>query len=143
MISRCADGKGKTAPRELIHLLTALQEKEIGRLERGELPAPGEQLFDRSVFKEALPLVSETRLSQNLIAEYPELKSSLLKLEGEKTEQTSESLAVLWNLNKPDAEAIALRLVDVGFVELRKDKQTYWVPFLFRDALRMSQGLAD
>jgi hypothetical protein len=45
MISRCADGAKKTAPRELIHLLTSLREKEVSRLERGESPAPGEQLF--------------------------------------------------------------------------------------------------
>ena len=143
MISRCADGKGKTAPRELIHLLTALQEKEISRLERGEPAAPGDQLFDRSVFKEALPVVSETRFRQNLLAEYPELRPTLLRLEGEKTEQTVDSLAALWKVDHAEAEAVAVRLVDVGFFELRKDKQTYWVPFLFRDALSMSQGLAD
>src|ERR1700748_1607925 len=62
MVSRCADGRGKTAPRELIHLLTAIREKEIERLERGEEPPADEQIFDRSVFKQALPVVSETRL---------------------------------------------------------------------------------
>ena len=55
----------------------------ISRRERGEPPALGEQLFDRSVFKEALSIVSETR--QNLIAKYPDLKDILAKLNGEKT----------------------------------------------------------
>jgi hypothetical protein len=100
MISRCADGAGKTAARELIHLLTSLRDKEISRLERGEPPAPGEQLFDRSVFKEALSIVSETRYHQNLIAEYPDLKDILAKLNGEKTEQTVDSLAELWEMNR-------------------------------------------
>ncbi|MGH6845450.1 MAG: P-loop ATPase, Sll1717 family, partial [Methylocella sp.] len=142
MISRCADGARKTAPRELIHLLTSLREKEISRLERGEPQAPGEQLFDRSVFKEALSIVSETRYHQNLIAEYPNLKDILTKLNGEKTEQTADSLAELWEMNRDQAEAQAFKLVEIGFFELRgpKDAQTFWVPFLFRDALSMSQG---
>jgi hypothetical protein len=145
MTTRCADGTGKTAPRELIHLLSSLRQKEISRLERGEPPAPGEQLFDRSVFKEALPIVSETRFHQTLVAEYPELKAYLLKLNGEKTEQTVETLAGLWKLGRAETETIAVRLVEVGFFELRgsKENQTFWVPFLYRDALSMSQGLAD
>jgi hypothetical protein len=146
MISRCADGASrKTAPRELIHLLTSLRDKEIGRLELGEPPAPGEQLFDRSVFKEALSIVSETRYNQNLLAEHPDLKEILAKLNGEKTEQTVDSLAELWEMDRDQAVALAQRLVEIGFFELRgsKDAQTFWVPFLFRDALSMSQGLAE
>ena len=135
MIGRCADGTKKTAPRELIHLLTSLREKEISRLERGESSAPGEQLFDRSVFKEALSIVSDTRYNQNLIAEYPDLKTILAELNGEKTEQTAESLAELWAMDPDQALAQAFKLVEIGFFELRgpKDTQTFWVPFLFRD----------
>ena len=145
MISRCADGKKSTVPRELIHLLTSLKEKEISRLELGEPPAPGEQLFDRSVFKEALTIVSETRYQQYLIAEYPDLKKYLSRLKGDKTEQTADSLASIWEIQRDEAETQAMKLVEIGFFELRgeKNKQTFWVPFLFRDALSMSQGLAD
>jgi len=145
IISRCADGTGKTAPRELIHLLTSLRDKEISRLERGEAPAPGEQLFDRSVFKDALPIVSETRFHQNLLAEYPDLKDNLMKLEGEKTEQTVDSLASLWGVDPSQAAIQAQWLVEVGFFQPRgsKDFPTFWVPFLYRDALSMSQGFAE
>jgi Fic family protein len=129
----------------LIHVLTSLRDKEISRLERGEPPAPGEQLFDRSVFKEALSIVSETRYNQNLLAEHPDLKEILAKLNGEKTEQTVDSLAELWEMERDQAVALAQKFVEIGFFELRgsKDAQTFWVPFLFRDALSMSQGLAE
>jgi hypothetical protein len=50
----------------------------------------------------------------------------------------------------PQREAILMAatatfLREIGFFELRgsKDYETFWVPFLFRDALSMSQGLAD
>ena len=145
MVSRCADATGKTAPRELIHLLGALREKEIARLERGEETAPQDHLFDRSVFKEALPTVSEARLIQNLYAEYPEHRPYLVALTGEKTEQTVDSLAQIWNVDRAKAHDIATRLAEIGFFQVRgsRDEPTFWVPFIYRDALKLSQGLAD
>lgn len=63
LITRCADGTRKTAPREVIHLLNCIKDEEIRRLENGGAPAPNELLFDRSVFKSALPNVSGARLA--------------------------------------------------------------------------------
>jgi hypothetical protein len=145
LISRCADGTGKTAPRELIHLLNALREKEILRMERGETQAAGKQLFDRSVFKTALPDVSEARLIQTLYAEYPDLRPFISKLVGEKTEQTVETLGALWGVDTTTTIQISDRLAEVGFFQKRsvRDSDTLWVPFLYRDALKMIQGLAD
>jgi hypothetical protein len=103
MISRCADGTNKTAPRELIHLLNTVREKEVERIERGEAAPPDDQLFDRSVFKPALVIVSEARLIQTIYAEYPDLKPALIELEGEKTEQTIQSLAAIWKTSDDEA----------------------------------------
>jgi hypothetical protein len=145
MVARCADGTGSTAPRELIHLLNCIREEEIRRLERGGSLPPGEQLFDRSVFKAALPTVSETRLNTYLYAEYPAERSFLEKLEGQKAEQTPESLAGVWGISIDEANAKAEDLVGVGFFEARGTKAlpSYWVPFLYRDALKLVQGKAD
>ncbi len=145
MVSRCADASDKTAPRELIHLLGSLREKEIERLERGEEPPPDGRLFDRSVFKQALPAVSEARLVQNLYAEYPENRPFLDQMNGEKTEQTIESLTKIWSLDRAAAMERANRLAAIGFFQVRgtKDEPTFWVPFLYRDFLNLSQGLAD
>ena len=145
MLTRCADGSDKTAPRELIHLLISLRSEEIARLERGEPLPPERQLFDRTVFKAALPSVSEARLVQNLYAEYPELKPYIATLAGQKTEQTYESLSALWGLKPGKTVKMAEQLVSVGFFQERatKERETLWVPFIFRDALEMSQGLAE
>jgi hypothetical protein len=144
MVGRCADGTGNTAPRELIHLLNCIRDEEIRRLERGENPAPDEQLFDRSVFKQALPTVSETRLNTYLYAEYPADRPFIEKLKGEKTEQTPESLAEIWSLSRDEALAKAQQLVGLGFFQVRgtRAEPTFWVPFLYRDALNMVQGRA-
>jgi hypothetical protein len=61
LLTRCADGSEKTAPRELIQLLNCLLEQETKRLEQGGPPAPDDKLFDRSVFKLALPTVRDNR----------------------------------------------------------------------------------
>lgn len=144
MVGRCADATGNTAPRELIHLLNCLRDEEIRRLERGENTAPGDQIFDRSVFKQALPRVSETRLNTYLFAEYPEERPFLEKLKGEKTEQTPESLASIWGVDRDVAIAKAGELIKLGFFQLRgtRTEPTFWVPFLYRDGLNLVQGRA-
>jgi len=119
IITRCADASDKTVPREVIHLLNSIREQEIARLERGEAPAPDSQLFDRSVFKLALPAVSQGKLISNLFAEYPELKSTIQKLKGEKTEQTLETLASLFNQTLEKASKSAESLVSIGFFQKR------------------------
>jgi hypothetical protein len=145
MVGRCADATGKTAPREMIHLLNCIRDEEIRRLERGGKPAPGDQLFDRSVFKMALPTVSETRLNTYLYAEYPNERPYLEKLEGLKAEQTPESLMSIWDLDRDSAVKKAQDLVALGFFEARgtRTEPTFWVPFLYRDALRLVQGRAE
>jgi hypothetical protein len=92
-----------------------------------------------------LPEVSRTRLEQTLYAEYPELKSAISGLEGEKTDQSIESLAAIWKVDRDTATAMAAKLVDVGFFEKRgtRDDPDFWVPFLYRSALNMVQGSAD
>ncbi len=144
MLSRTQDGSTSTAPRELIHLMSSLRESQLKRYEVGHDPPPDEQLFDRAAFKDALTAVSDTRLTTTLFAEYPNLKPRLEQLEGEKTQQTPQKLARVWSVSPDEARVLAEQLVEVGFFERRGTKQdpAYWVPFLYRDALRMVQGEA-
>jgi hypothetical protein len=145
MVSRCADATSRTAPRELIHLLKSIQQDEIKRLENGGSVGVDGQLFDRSVFKSALVPVSTARLHQYMYAEYPDMKALLEALEHEKTEQTTETLAKIWDVPNAEATKNAEKLKEIGFFERRgsRDKPTYWVPFLYRDALEMIQGRAE
>ncbi len=115
------------------------------RFELGHSAPPGEALFDRAAFKEALPEVSKIRLEQTLFAEYPTLKPLVEKLDQQKTQQTQATLARIWDLSELDARSAAESLADVGFFERHtaKDRPVYWVPFLYRDALNMVQGSAD
>jgi hypothetical protein len=142
MLGRVKDGTGRVAPRELIHLLSALRDLQLRLLEIGVGEPPGEQLFDRAAFKAALPEVSKARLEQTLLPEYPALRPYIMALERRKTLQTAETLAGIWVCSADKAHTVATQLVEVGFFERRQagGGTVYWVPFLYRDALALVQG---
>lgn len=144
MLSRTADGSRRTAPRELIHLLLQARDEQIKRYQLGNPDPEVNQLFDKFAIRSALPAVSKARYEQTLCAENPTLKVFLDKLEGEKTQQTPDTLAKVWRCTAERATEVAERLVEAGFFERRgsKDSPSYWVPFLYRDALNMIQGSA-
>lgn len=146
LLSRTRDGTKVNAPRELIHFLNCLRDVQVKRFELGDAPFPEkEQLFARLAFKEALPEVSRVRLQQTLYAEHPGQQPWLEKLRGEKTLQTPETLAQVWNESAEDATQRATSLANIGFFERRGTKQSpeYWVPFLYREALELVQGTAE
>ncbi len=145
MLGRVRDGTGKVAPRELIHLASRTRDVQVAMLERGDPEPPGENLFVRQALRDALPDVSQVRLEQTLYAEYPELKTRLTALEGAKTNHSVSSLAELWHVDTAEALTIASSLVDIGFFERRGSREDpdFWVPFLYRSALRLVQGTAD
>jgi len=142
MASRTADGSRRTAPRELIHLLLAARDEQLRLYELGSAEPERNQLFDKLAIRAALPIVSKARYEQTLVAENPALKPYLEKLEREKTQQSPESLARLWRCSPEKAAEVAEKLVEAGFFERRgpKDEPLYWVPFLYRDALKLVQG---
>jgi hypothetical protein len=144
MLSRVVDGTRQNVPRELIHLLSEARRIQLERFEIGYDEPEGETLFERVTFRDALPEVSTVRLERTVYAEYPEVKSWLEALEGEKTEQFPETLASIWG--SPEGEALerAERLVQIGFFERRgaKLEPSFWVPFLYRPSLDLSQGSA-
>jgi hypothetical protein len=145
ILTRTMDGTGKTTPRELIHLLSAARDQQLRLIEMGEPEPGGEALFDRTALKGALPEVSKARYERTLCAEQPTLKPMLDRLEGEKTQQTPATLAKIWRIAMPEALARAEKLADCGFFQKRgtKEQPLFWVPFLYRDALKMVQGQAE
>lgn len=145
IISRTTDASGKSVPREIIHLIEAAKDIQVQKIERGSESLENEQLFERSVFKEALPVVSKVRYEQTLLAEHPDVRDYLKLLEGEKAEQSIGSLSQIWKISSGQAEAVCRRLCEIGFFELRgtKEEPSYWVPFVYRSALSLIQGRVE
>lgn len=145
ILGRLKDGNGIIAPREVIHLFNEAKQEQIRKLQIGQNDLEDNNLIGRSAFKLALDTVSKVRLEQTIYAEYPTLKQFIQKLESEKTEQRVDSLGKIWSLPADQTKVIAKKLVDIGFFEEKGDSQNpkYWVPFIYRDALKMVQGSAD
>lgn len=145
MLSRTRDGSNYTAPRELIHLLNSITEIQLRKMEIGAEEPPDDILFGRQVIKEALAPVSKARLEQTLYSEYPSLKMYMARLENAKATQTIASLQGIWKTDAEEALSIGEKLVDIGFFERRgsREEPQFWVPFLYRDALSLVQGVAD
>lgn len=144
MFNRIQDASGKSAPRELIHLSEMIRQQQVARIERGEDEPSGDFLFDRAVFKPALQEVSKVRYEQTFKAENPSLARFTDILKGQKAEQTLETLASQWDLDSVAAAEMIERLSKAGFFEKRevKDEITFWIPFIYRDALELVQGRA-
>ncbi len=132
------------APRELIHLLNQAKEEQLKMNEIGQQEPSAKIIFSRQSIKSALPEVSKVRLEQTLYAEYPKLRLYIEKLSREKTEQTIKSLSQIWSVLAPDARSIAQELVNIRFFIRKgsKEEPRFWVPFLYRPALDMIQGVA-
>jgi hypothetical protein len=65
-------------------------------------------------------------------------------LKGEKCEQYPVSLSTIWGISRDVAIKKAQVLMKLGFFQMRgtRAEPSYWVPFLYRDALNMVQGKA-
>src|SRR3989344_322501 len=145
MTSRVSDGSKKVAPRELIHLLNQTKDEQVKSLEIGESLPEGENLFTSISVKKRFPQFPKTRLEQTLYAEYPDVKKYISLLEGEKAQQTIRSLSSLWEIKSDQAMLIATELTEIGFFEVRGNKNNpeYWIPFLYRPVLKLIQGRAE
>ena len=145
ILGRTSDGTGQNAPRELIHFLNAARSGELRRLDLGGGEGETETVFSRLAIKNALPEVSTVRLERTIYAEYPALRKYIVGLEQEKTLQRPDTLSQIWRTSEQEATNIAEELAEIGFFEKRGTKEApeYWVPFLYRSALKMVQGGAD
>lgn len=144
ILSRLQDGNHITTPREVIHMLECITTNQINRLGRGETKGNKTPIYDRNVFKPALAEVSKTKFENTLCAEYPEYKTFMEKMRGGKAEYHTQNLAQIWSTEKADAEDIAEKLHKIGFFEKKTSKkhgQTFWIPFIYRDALSIVKGI--
>ncbi|HEU0079241.1 MAG TPA: hypothetical protein VFQ76_16420 [Longimicrobiaceae bacterium] len=133
------DGTGRSTPREVIHLLAEARTIQIQKAAIGEDFPSGEALISGSSVLEALRSVSEFRLNQTLLSEYPVFRAVIGKLKGAPHHHSIDSLAELWQFPESWVSPRAEELVEVGFFERRgtREKPVYWIPFLYRPALDM------
>ncbi|CAK8724145.1 MAG: hypothetical protein CDV28_12229 [Candidatus Electronema aureum] len=143
ILGRVEDSLGLSAPRDIINLINGAISAQIKSFELGENSTEETALFGRASLKKGLAYASREKTEKYLFAEYPSLRKYFDSLRGGKATQTLTSLSSLWNCSENEAEQIAAQIVQTGFWKIEKKGQsTYWIHFIFRDALEIVQGTA-
>jgi hypothetical protein len=144
ILNRVRDGLGSAAPREVIHFHNEVINCENESISIGTRKIEPPNLFSRASVKSATAEVSKVKTEQNLFAENAHLKQYVQKLDGNRAEQSIETLATLWGKGSDETKLIAAELVFVGFFEQRaaRDEGIYKIPFIYRPYLRVTQGKA-
>ena len=135
------DGKGVVTPRDIIDLVTRakqVQQDTFNANPAGESP----WLISSQALLYGLAELSKRRRDTYLKAEFPHLWPHIEKFQGGKSEFSAAALQKLIGRNWQEAAAL---LVSVGFLRKREGAAhpTFWVPYLYRKGMELTQGKAD
>lgn len=134
-----SDGHGRSAPRELIHLLTVLRDKQIERLQVGREDPEGKVIFEADVRAAAMIEVSTVHLEQTLYSEIPKVRRYVEAMRGGSTIYMEEELGALWGDSIESPDAVIATLVDAGVLRrVPGRKAGFEVAMLYRPALELS-----
>lgn len=139
--NRCSDGRDVVTPRDVLDvLIRAKQKQQTECAANAEGTSPF--IIGPSALQYGLEELSKRKRQTYLQAEFPQLWKHIEKFVGGKTEHDEASVRRI--LGK-DWKATADDLVSIGLFrkkESRDGTSVYWVPFLYRDGLELTQGRA-
>lgn len=142
MLAQIRDGSGVKSPRNLIDLVNKAQEEQLRRENRQARPyTPGVPLIEPEAIRRALTRLSEQRVEDTLLAEGGRDVAVLVEgFRNGKAEHNEQSIANLFGAQASHARTFIKVLLDIGFLE--QVGETYKVPALYREGLKISQGKA-
>jgi len=144
ILNRVQDGKQNSAPREVINLIKFAREQQVILEEVGGLGSnPEGHLISANGLNLALEEVSKIKI-ETFWSEYPDLRKYIEVFRGGRTEYLVENIKDLFTTQKlNDVTNTIRRLIEIGFLQEKRGIQTsYWVPFIFRPYLSLTQGAA-
>lgn len=138
--NRCSDGRGVVTPRDVLDLLIRAKQRQ-----HDECAANAEGIstciIGSSALQYGLEQLSKRKRQTYLQAEFPHLWKHIEKFMGGKTEYDENSIHR--TLGK-EWKVIVDDLVSIGLFSktMRRTGFVYWVPFLYRHGLELTQGKA-
>ena len=141
MYNHTMDGNGVVTPRDILDMVTKAkqaQQDTFTSTPNGESP----WLIGSPAIQYGLEELSKRRRDTYLKAEFPHLWADIQKFQGGKSDYT---LGAIQNLLGKNWQAAADNLQAVGFLKKRQrsGKTTFWIPYLYRKGLTLTQGLAE
>lgn len=138
IINHVKDGTGIFTPRDILNLLDYARSIQIEMLDANNIEEIKDDfLISAPAVRAALARLSKNKIETQLFAEYPKCMPWILKFKEQKAEQTESSLSCI--LGKQWKFRVS-KLVEIGFFEEKRD--SYKIPFVYRDYLKVSQGKA-
>jgi hypothetical protein len=132
------------APRDLINLIKSAIARQVKQLELGDAQPPDENLFHRTIIKDALSDASKEKVEKHLFAEHPKYRPWLDQLRSGKSQYNIATLSALWGIDKDETLSRAQALEEIGFwLKEKPDNPEFWIPFIYRDGLAIKQGQAE
>jgi hypothetical protein len=141
MYNHTTDGKGVVTPRDILDMVTRAkqcQQDIFSATPDGESP----WLIGPQAIQYGLEELSKRRRDTYLKAEFPHLWPQIEKFQGAKSEYSVAAIQKLLGKNWQEASS---NLISVGFIRKREraGQVTYWIPYLYRKGLELTQGRAD
>lgn len=141
MYNHTMDGRGVVTPRDIIDLVTRakqVQQDIFNATPEGE----SSWLIGPQALLYGLAELSKRRRDTYLKAEFPHLWPHIEKFQGGKSEYSAVALQKLLGNSWQETTN---HLVSVGFIRKREraGQPTFWVPYLYRRGLELTQGKAD
>ncbi len=141
IMSRIRDGNHVKPPRNLIDLVMKAREAQLRREDRDAREFEiGQPVIESDAFRRALTRLSEERVEDTLLAEAGESVELIEKFRNERSEHNRQSISVLLGLSESELDDAIRRLREIGFLE--ETGQTFKVPMLYREGMRIVQGKA-
>lgn len=136
ILNRVKDGTGVSTPRDVIDLVTYAVRKQLDHWEVNPPQEDSRIILESASFKAALRVLSSDKLTSHLFAEYPSLRPVVEKFRNRKAEYDEASLREIMG----DDYARLKELEEVGFFAVIERSGTWWIPFVYRDGLGVTQG---
>lgn len=138
--NRCSDGRDVVTPRDVLDLLIRAKQRQHDECATNA-EGISTWIIGSSALQYGLEELSKRKRQTYLQAEFPHLWTHIEKFVGGKTEYDERSIQK--TLGK-DWKAIADDLVSIGLFKkmARGVGFVYWVPFLYRHGLELTQGKA-
>jgi len=140
ILARIRDGQDVRPPRNLIDFVDFARLVQQRDDERDNTEWEGQPLIERDALKRGLSRLSSARVTDTLMAEYPNLQMYFELFRDGKAEHNRESLHSLLGGSREELQSAIDLLVGCGFIERIGD--TWKVPMLYRDGLKITQGKA-
>lgn len=141
MMRRIRDGNDVKPPRNLLDLILLSQRAQLKREDIRNRMIDARPILEPDALREGLSDLSVMRVNDTLFAEAGESAVAAIgKFRGGKAEHNIQSIASLFGTSVEQARADATPLVAIGFLEVIKD--SYKVPSLFREGMKITQGKA-